>query len=231
MILLDLDKIKINNMIELKYILKLLIHNNIFLGLVTHESYDNIIERFGNNIFTYIFSDSGTILHMNNKIIFYKNILDCYDRKIINNVISRALMVISSMPIIFNSGFVNIKNGSIYVNPIGIHATQHEKNIYHESNDKYLLNNRLETQIKSSNRFDDYFIVMRNKIGCTIYLKNWNKTNIVDNIPVGIFDRIYYFKKYNQKINIIENKNTVFDVISYDELIKLINELFLNKFV
>lgn len=170
--------------------------DNVTLGIVGGGNYDKIKWQLGNTIndFKYIFSECGAIVYVDGEIIKEKNMLDHCNRVILNQIIKRALMVISDMPIIYHGHQIDFRKGLIYVSPPGMQATSYERNVFLEMDKtlhlrQYLLENLIEL-----NTNDTFEIVFGGSVGIAIYPKGWDKSQVIDIMKeMLINDTIYYF--------------------------------------
>lgn len=165
----------------------------ITLGIVGGGEYDKISDQLDGNegYFSYIFTDLGAVLHVDGKRIVDKNMLDHCDRDMLNSIIRVAMVSICSMPILYHGGQVNVRKGSIYVTPSGVQATSYEKEMFMEIDKRLGLIDRLVMDIKSVAGFTENFDIVMGELGCTFYLKGWDKTSVLNSIP-DHFDDIYF---------------------------------------
>lgn len=173
-----------------------LIKNNIELGIVAGGEYDKVCEQLGDNLkkFKYIFTDCGSVVHINNKKILEKNMLEYCDKEIINKIISQSLSIIDLAGFdTEQEGLINIRKGSIFITPISIHKTIDEKNQFIKINKELNLINKLINNLHSINNFDEQFNLAYGELGFTIYPKLWDKSQILEHIPNDFYKEIYFF--------------------------------------
>ncbi|AGC02112.1 phosphomannomutase [Acanthamoeba polyphaga moumouvirus] len=182
-----------NDMVE---ILKLLHHKNFTLGLVGGGTYEKIKYQMDSaiNLFKYIFSECGAVIHINNKLIFEKKMTDCCDRLLLNDIIRQAFISISQMPIIYNGNQIDFRKGLVYISPPGMQADIYERNYFLEADQKYNLRQKLLNDLKNIDKDNKFEISFGGSVGIAIHPVGWNKSQAVDYL-CGFTDDsdIYYF--------------------------------------
>lgn len=169
---------------------------NVNLGIVGGGNYDKIKWQLGDslNCFKFIFSECGAVVYIDGKIVKEKNMLDHCNRIILNQMIKRALNVISDMPIIYHGHQVDFRKGLIYISPPGMQATSYERNVFLEMDQTLHLRQCLLENLIELNTNDTFEVVFGGSIGIAIYPKGWDKSQVVDILKeMQINDIIYYF--------------------------------------
>ncbi|AGF85146.1 hypothetical protein QJ854_gp636 [Moumouvirus goulette] len=182
-----------NNMIN---VLKLLHHKNYTLGLVGGGTYEKIKYQMDSaiNLFKYIFSECGAIIHINNKLIFEKSMTDSCDRLLLNKIIRQALISISQMPIIYNGNQIDFRKGLVYISPPGMQADVYERNYFLEADQKYNLREKLLNDLKNIDENNKFEISFGGSVGLAIHPVGWNKSQVIDYLSGFTNDlEIYYF--------------------------------------
>jgi phosphomannomutase len=204
------------------------------LILVGGGNYEKIIWQMKNNyqLFDSIFSNCGSELYQDNKLVKRKNITESCDRKLLNELIRICLKEIANLNIIYSGNQIDFRSGLVYISPVGTQATDEERNIFIELDKKE--NTRL-TMIEKLRKLDadnKFEIVLGGSVGFSIYPKGWNKAQILEYIkdvdiyffgdrttqdgndyPLYIHPRVKGFSvknyqdTYNQLINFLNLKN------------------------
>lgn len=176
---------------EMIEIIKKLYKKEIILGLVGGGSLEKIKYQMADSIkyFKYIFAECGAIVIINNKIIHEKNMLEYCNRDILNNIIKKALMIISNMPIIYHGNQIDFRKGLIYVSPPGMQATKYEREYFIEEDKK---NNLRKKLIEGLKEIDDknFEITYGGSVGVAIYPIGWNKSQVMNYLDE---EDIYYY--------------------------------------
>lgn len=164
--------------------LDLLIQKGIDIGIVAGGEYAKIKEQMGDclNKFKYVFTDCGSVLHRGGDLVYEKDMMKNSDMALINMVIRRAMMAILQMPIYYYEGQINIRKGSVYITPLGIHADPSEKSIFIETDKRLNLIDDLVARIRESQEFDEQFEIVYGELGCTFYPKGWSKEQVLNHI-------------------------------------------------
>lgn len=164
--------------------LDLLLEKGIDIGIVAGGEYAKISEQMGSclNKFKYVFTDCGSVLHRAGALVYEKDMMKHSDRVLINMIIRQALIAIVSMPVYYHSGQINIRKGSIYITPSGIHSGSYEKDIFIEMDKKLKLIDDLVARIRGVQGFDEHFEIVYGELGCTLYPKGWSKEQVLNHI-------------------------------------------------
>lgn len=238
---------------------------NYVLGLVGGGTYEKIRFQIDNAIsyFKYIFAECGSVIYikpdnskkdniqinLNNsgfhssdnandqELVLKKNMLDYCDRIILNDIIKTALIMIADMPIIYHGNQIDFRNGLVYISPPGMQATEYERNIFIEQDNKHNLRKKLLSALKLLNINNSFEIALGGNIGIAIYPKGWNKGQVIDYITENtllLFNKIYYFGDRTEPDG---NDYPIyshplingFSVKKYQDTIDLIEKYFLTK--
>ncbi|AEX61858.1 phosphomannomutase [Megavirus courdo11] len=166
------------------------------LGLVGGGTYEKISYQMGEiiNIFKYIFSECGAVIHIDNIKVYEKKMVDNCNRLLLNKIIKQALHSISEMPIIYSGGQIDFRKGLIYVSPPGMQADMYERNYFLEADQKYNLRQKLLSDLKTIDKNDDFEISFGGSVGIAIHPYGWNKSQVVPYLCEQTDDLdIYYF--------------------------------------
>lgn len=80
--------------------------------------------------FNYYFSECGCVLHINNKVIYEKNIREHKLYSNINILIKLALKYLSEVDYELCGHFIDLRTGIIYISLIGLTANDKEREIF-----------------------------------------------------------------------------------------------------
>ena len=170
--------------------------DNIELGIVGGGSYNKICWQLdiAKDMFRYVFSECGAVVHIDGKLTNEKNMLELADRDILNNIIRTAFIEIASMPIIYHGCQMDFRKGLIYISPPGIQATDYERNIFAKADKEFDLRKKLiEKLLSIDNVKDQYEITIGGHVGIAVYPKGWDKSQVIDMIPNIDNLELYFF--------------------------------------
>lgn len=176
---------------EMIEIIKKLYEKGITLGLVGGGNLEKIKYQMDESIkyFKYIFAECGAIVIINNEIINEKNMLDYCDRNILNNIIKKALKMISEMSIIYHGNQIDFRKGLIYVSPPGMQATKYEREYFIEEDKRSNLRKKLIEGLKEIDN-KNFEITYGGSVGVAIYPIGWNKSQVMEYIKE---EEVYYY--------------------------------------
>jgi phosphomannomutase len=169
---------------------------NIVLGIVGGGHYEKIKWQMQESLtyFKYIFAECGAVIYVDGKLVFEKNMLDNCDRKTLNQIIKVALYEISQMPIIYHGQQIDFRKGLVYISPPGMQATNYERNIFIDLDNKNHLRKNLLDQLIIIDKNASFEIVLGGAVGIAVYPVGWNKGQVVKYFSSHqINDTIYYF--------------------------------------
>jgi phosphomannomutase len=187
------------------------------LGIVGGGKFEKIISQLDNAkaYFKYIFSECGSVLHMydiitdNYTLIYEKNILF----KLSNDNICKLIATFNTFlrentiynlnktqyehnsnynlsELGFHSDFTDIRNGLIYFSPIGLNSSDYYRNKFITYEKQHNFRLALINKFKEL-KLDDYSIVIGGNVGIALYPKEWNKSQVVNELTD--YDNIYFF--------------------------------------
>lgn len=166
------------------------------LGLVGGGTLDKIKFQMGSGIryFKYIFAECGAIISIDNILVRENNMVNYCDRSLLNNIIKKALSMISDMPIIYNGHQIDFRKGLIYISPPGMQAGELERSYFMEMDKIYGLRKNLLSELKKLDPTDHFEILLGGAVGLAIHPKGWNKCQVIDYLKsIGINESIFYF--------------------------------------
>lgn len=184
------------------------------LGVVSERKLDKMMSLSRNFTFSHIFSECGSTYHTYNgnnlKQIYRKNIKSHKIFGQLNILIKVALNFLSTVEYELSGHLIDIRNGLIYISLIGLQANDLEKNnfIEQERKNKYIekLLNILIIAAEENNILQDLFIGEGGRTGIVIYPKEWNKSQIIENLDK--YENIIYIgDKYKENENDYEIMN------------------------
>ncbi len=152
-----------------------------------------------NFIFGHIFSECGSVYNLYNgytfKQVYKKNIKEHKTYKQINLLIKIALDFLSKVDYTINGHLIDIRNGLVYISLIGAQASDNERKIFIEMDtEKNYIVKLLDILKKYAENIqisDEVYVGKGGKTGIVIYPKEWNKSQIVDNLEN--YDEILFF--------------------------------------
>lgn len=181
------------------------------LGVICGGTFTKISNQIPTNLFKYIFTESGAILHINNKCIYERNMLDYCDSnktKVLDELISKSLEFIIEQKSLTNSDNTNTdhierRKGLVYVSFPGINATLEHRNNFLNNNDVVSYRTNLMQQLSLININNYFSFATGGNAGLTISLKDWNKARVMDMFGLNsdknkldnkeYFNKIYFF--------------------------------------
>ncbi len=175
-----------NDMIEMLEKLKKNGYKNV---IVSGGSYEKIKWQLRDRIdlFSMIFSESGAVLHIDDKIIYKKNIVDMIDPTLLAQISSVFYDVCSKINMPYVGDRIDVRNGLIYLTPVGMEADDElrQKIIQYESEHNFRI--ELIYKLKELDINDTIDIVKGGKTGVSILPKGVDKTQILEHISdIGI---------------------------------------------
>lgn len=200
--------------------------------IVAGGSYDKVIWQLqDHNIFNKIYTECGAIYYEDGTKIMHKNFIDSCDRNIVNNIIKRALLEISKMPIIYSGHQIDFRSGLIYVSPVGQQAGDYERSHFIELDKQMNLRELLVKSLKEEDQNDDFEIVFGGNVGVSVYPKGWDKSQVMKYFDVKN-QEIYFF---GDRVDPSGNDYSLyaypgvngFGVKTYKDTIEILEKLFL----
>ena len=190
------------------------------LGIVGGGKFEKIISQLDNTkkYFKYIFSECGSVLHMYNiktnkyTLIYEKNILfklsndNIHKLKTIFNTFIQENNDIYNLnkyqyehnypnynpsELGFHSDFTDIRNGLIYFSPIGLNSNDYYRSKFIAYEKQHNVRLALINKFKEELKLDDYSIVIGGNVGVALYPKEWNKSQVVNELTD--YNNIYFF--------------------------------------
>jgi phosphomannomutase len=166
------------------------------LGIVGGGSYEKIKWQLGDTIdkFKYIFSECGAVTYVDKMLVLDKNMIEYCDRNALNLIIKKALNEISKMPIIYHGHQIEFRKGLVYVSPPGMQATDYERNIFIELDNKLDIRKKLINILSELDRKSQFEITLGGAVGIAICPNGWNKSQVMKYFDENsVDDQIYYF--------------------------------------
>lgn len=177
-------------------IIKLSLIPGIKLGIVGGGNFEKIKWQLGQIIekFTYVFSECGAVTYVDGNVVINKNMLEFSDRNTLNLIIKKALYEISNMPIIYHGHQIEFRKGLVYISPPGMQASNFERNIFIDMDNKFGLRKKLIKVLSSLDQSGQFEIALGGAVGIAICPKGWNKSQVMDYFMTNsCSDQIYYF--------------------------------------
>lgn len=173
------------------------------LGLVGGGVYDKLVYQMDDilEIFTYIFSESGNTLHLNQDgsitKVYSRNMREQFGDKMIISINNILLKYLVDMDLPCKTGhFVDLRGGLIYFTPIGQNCTLDDRAKFKELDKDGV---RIKTIKDLEQLFQkenlDLELTLGGEIGISVYPKGWDKVHCLDYIQNcgAKFDTTYYF--------------------------------------
>lgn len=162
----------------------------------------------------YHFNDSNDSISLQNKYTI--NIREHLLYNKINILVKESLLFLSQVDYTLSGNFIDLRNGMIYISLIGMSATQDERKMFIEKNNKFnyrsKLLNILHEKAKELNIYDDVTICEGGSVGLAIYPVENDKIQVLKHLQEQ-YTEIYYFgDKYTENGNdykIINDKNVI----------------------
>ncbi|XWV25958.1 phosphomannomutase [Tupanvirus soda lake] len=170
--------------------------NEIKLGIVGGGNYEKIKWQMQDSLkyFKYVFAECGAVIYVDGKLVSEKNMLDYCDRKVLNDIVKKALNEISQMPIIYHGNQIDFRKGLVYISPPGMQATNFERNIFIDLDTKFNLRKNLLNKLNFINSDSQFEITLGGAVGIAVYPKGWNKSQVLQYFSENnIKDKMYYF--------------------------------------
>lgn len=177
-------------------IIKLSTISDIVLGLVGGGKFDKLCWQLGDSIkyFKYIFTECGSVIYVDQKMVMENNMLAHCNRTVLNNIISKALYTISQMPIIYHGNQIDFRKGLIYISPPGIQATEYERSYFIKKDKELNLRAKLLTSMKTVNIDNLFEITFGGSCGIAVFPRGWNKSQAIKYfVDQNITGQIYFF--------------------------------------
>jgi len=190
---------------------------NIKFGILGGGVYDKIKFQLNDNIklFDYIFSECGSVIYKQNNtndefdLIKKNNLIEFMGNEELNKINNFVKDIIIKNEFIHNLNseqygknyitifdklkFVDIRNGLIYISPVGLLSNDFFRSKFLEYENNYNFRNNLINIFNSIIDTQIYDVVLGGSIGISIYPKIWNKAQVVDYIKSENINNIYFF--------------------------------------
>jgi HAD superfamily hydrolase (TIGR01484 family) len=197
--------------------------------IVSGGSYEKIKWQLGNRIdlFGMIFSESGAVLHIDDKLIYKKRIVDMIDSFLLAKICSVFYDTCSKINISYVGDRVDVRNGLIYLTPVGMEADDNLRQQIIEYESKHNFRRDLIAKLKKLDVNDTIDIVKGGKTGISIIPKGIDKTQILDYFSdEGI---IYFFgdncqEDGNDRCLYIHPRCIGYEVVDYKHTLELLNQ-------
>lgn len=180
------------------------------LGIVGGGTFEKILSQIEDVPFQYIFSECGSVYHLqkeNGYELQYQNMFlnhETFSKT--HFLIKKSLEYISEIMTTTSGHFVDVRQGLIYISLIGLQATQLQREEFclldmeHQYRQQLLL--YLKDISKQNGTEDTLQITIGGRTGIAIYPKEWNKTQVLQHLPIDNYEIIYYYgDKYEKDGN------------------------------
>jgi HAD superfamily hydrolase (TIGR01484 family) len=180
------------------------------IGIVGGGTFDKITYQLDNFPVDYLFSECGSTFHVfdgNQYKLKIQNIFrNCQSFENCNDIIKHALQFIGKNVINTSGHFIDIRNGLLYISLVGLQATEVERERFmKEEEEKHLrkkLLDELYTIVEKNKATDALHLTIGGNTGIAVYPKEWNKSQVLDQIDTSYFKQIFYFgDKYESNGN------------------------------
>lgn len=187
-ILFDLDGTLANSGTKLNYdMIECLKYNknrlNCDFAIVGGGRYEKIIEQLNGctYLFKFIFSECGSVMHENNKLIYKQNIDDKINKKLWDKLFECYNDLMKQYSIKNVDQSYDKRNGLYYLSPIGFCASEEERKLFIEFDKKTNFRNVLITKLKNivSENGNNLDVCIGGQIGIAIYPSEWNKAQVL----------------------------------------------------
>jgi len=202
--------------------------------IVSGGTYEKIKWQLCDHIelFDMIFSESGALLHINDKLIYKKSITNNINPVLLNNIFDTFIDLCDNIEMEYVGKRIDIRNGLIYLTPVGMAADDTLRNIFINYETCHSFRNTLINILKELDKSDELDIVKGGKTGVSITPKGIDKTQILNYIPM-IDDKIYFFgdncqEDGNDRCLYEHPRCNGYEVKDYNHTINLLVSLFLN---
>jgi phosphomannomutase len=210
---------------------------NIDIGFVGSSDLSKQIEQLGEEnmyLFKWKFTENGLKSYYDYDLIHTKNIIEFLGEDRYRNLINTILSVLSSVHIPKKRGnFIELRTGMINISPIGRSCTQSERDEFEIYDKENNVRKDIIEKLKESlgNEFYNFQFSIGGQISIDIFPRGWDKTYCLQFVQYK-YDKIYFFGDKTMKGGNdyeIYNDSRVkgYNVNSYKDTIKYINELFL----
>lgn len=210
--------------------------NNVKLGIVGGGNIDKIKSQLKNhiNLFKYLFCECGSVVYVNDNLVYEKNLLDFVNRDYLNEILRNSLKIISDMPIIFSGNQIDFRKGLIYISPPGMQSKNLERELFKKKDLELNLREKLINSLKKIDYDNLFDIVKGGEVGIALYPKKWDKSQILDFLKQDI-ENSYSVYFFGDKTDIDGNDYPLyshpdvigFSVKDYNNTIQIINKQFL----
>ena len=165
---------------------------NIDLGLVGGGTYNKIKYQMADNLdlFKYIFCECGSVIYINNEFYQENNLLNVVDRDYLNDIIKLCLINIAEMPILYSGHNIEFRKGLIYISPVGMQASNIERDLFMQKDKDLNLRFNLIKKIKEKDFKNVLEVVLGGEVGIAMYPKGWNKSQVMKYL---VYEKIFFF--------------------------------------
>lgn len=175
------------------------------IGIVGGGTYERIITQLDGKIIpTHIFSECGSVYHMLDaptsstyKLIKSNDIRMVFEYPQINQLVKTCLNFISGVDYTVSGNFIDLRRGLVYVSLVGMSANDVERSEFIASDAvrgyRRELMRILEAKAEELGVGNKIEVCEGGSVGIAIYPKDWDKTQVLEVLDLGLYNSIYYF--------------------------------------
>jgi phosphomannomutase len=208
------------------------------VGIVGGSDLKKQFEQLGSNVlndFNFVFSENGLVAYENGKLIAETSIKDYLGEEKIKKFVNFVMKELADIDIPVKRGtFIEFRKGMFNISPIGRNCSQEERDAFEVFDKEHEVRKKLVKKLE--NEFGEAFNLrfsIGGQISFDVFPSGWDKTFCLRYVE-NKFNEIHFFgdKTYTggNDYEIFTDKRTIgHSVQSYQETIKLLNDLFLKK--
>lgn len=134
----------------------------------------------GIDLFDYLFTECGAIVYYRSKLIAERNMMDVVNRRTLNEMLRVFMKFVCDLDIPIAGQLIDRRQGLYYLSPVGMQATQAEREVFIRMEAEHHLCERLIKALRTIDQNNEFDCVQGGSVGVAVYPKGWDKSQVVE---------------------------------------------------
>jgi len=182
------------------------------------------------NEWDYVFSENGLVTHKDGQHLATQTLVEKLGEEKLKPFINFSLRYIADLDIPMKRGtFLELRNGTINISPIGRNSTQKEREHFEEYDKKNNIRSQFVTALKSEFKSYELVYSMPDGISFDVTPQGWDKSYCLQHLISDKYKTIHFFgEKPTNELDseILSSKHVVGHLVtSPDDMMKQVSEV------